>query len=97
MGPGMKPTVLKKPSIRQTGVLLLIQPERRRLKVSSEIIAEHQPVTFMVNSVRALTQGRAAEVLLGHPASYWVSRSLLWCVVLVGVFGPLAVARYRKG
>ena len=46
---------------------------------------------------RALTQGRAAEILLGHPASYWVSRSLLWCVVLVGVFGPLAVARYRKG
>jgi ABC-2 type transport system permease protein len=62
-----------------------------------KVIAEHQPVTFMVNSVRALTQGRAAEVLLGHPASYWVSRSLLWCVVLVGVFGPLAVARYRKG
>ena len=62
-----------------------------------KVIAEHQPVTFMVNAVRTLTQGRAAEVLLGHPASYWVSRSLLWCVVLVGVFGPLAVARYRKG
>jgi len=62
-----------------------------------KVIAEHQPVTFMVNAVRALTQGRAAEILLGHPASYWVSRSLLWCVVLVGVFGPLAVARYRKG
>ena len=62
-----------------------------------QTIAEHQPVTYMVNAVRALTQGRAAEILLGHPASYWVSRSLLWCVVLVGVFGPLAVARYRKG
>src|SRR3954462_3487738 len=48
-----------------------------------QVIAEHQPVTFMVNSVRTLTQGRAAEILLGHPASYWVSRSLLWSVVLV--------------
>jgi len=38
-----------------------------------------------------------AEVLLGHSASYWVSRSLLWSVVLVAVFAPLAVARYRKG
>src|SRR3954452_20094293 len=62
-----------------------------------QVIAEHQPVTFMVNSVRTLTQGRAAEILLGHPASYWVSRSLLWSVVLVAIFAPLAVARYRKG
>jgi len=50
-----------------------------------------------VNAVRALTQGRAAEILLGHPASYWVSRSLLWCVVLVAIFAPLAIGRYRKG
>jgi ABC transporter DrrB family efflux protein len=62
-----------------------------------KVIAEHQPITFMVNAVRTLTQGRAAEVLLGHPASYWVSRSLLWCVVLVAVFAPLAIGRYRRG
>ena len=62
-----------------------------------QVIAEHQPVTYMVNAVRTLTQGRAAEVLLGHPASYWVSRSLLWSVVLVAIFAPMAVARYRKG
>ena len=62
-----------------------------------KVIAEHQPITYMVNAVRALTQGRAAEILLGHPASYWVTRSLLWCVVLVAIFAPLAIGRYRKG
>jgi ABC-2 type transport system permease protein len=62
-----------------------------------KVIAEHQPITYMVNAVRALTQGRAAEILLGHPTSYWVSRSLLWCVVLVAIFAPLAIGRYRKG
>ena len=51
----------------------------------------------MVNAVRTLTQGRAAEVVLGHPASYYVTRSLLWSVVLVAVFAPLAVARFRRG
>jgi ABC transporter DrrB family efflux protein len=62
-----------------------------------KVIAEHQPITYMVNAVRALTQGRAAEVLLGHPASYWVTRSLLWCVALVAIFAPLAIGRYRRG
>ena len=62
-----------------------------------QVIAEHQPVTAMVNAVRTLTQGRAAEVLLGHPASYYVTQSLLWSVALVAVFGPLAVSRFRKG
>ena len=62
-----------------------------------QAIAKYQPVTFMVNAVRTLTQGRAAEVVLGHPASYYVTRSLLWSVVLVAVFAPLAVARFRRG
>ena len=60
-------------------------------------IAEHQPITYMVDAVRSLTQGEAAEVLLGHPASYYVGRSLLWTIAIVAVFAPLAVARYRKG
>ncbi len=60
-------------------------------------VAEHQPITYMVDAVRSLTQGEAAEVLLGHPASYYVGRSLLWTVAIVAVFAPLAVARYRKG
>jgi ABC transporter DrrB family efflux protein len=59
--------------------------------------ADNQPVTDMVNSVRALTEGAPAEALLGHPASYFVVRSLLWCAAMLVVFVPLAVARYRRG
>jgi ABC-2 type transport system permease protein len=59
--------------------------------------AENQPVTVMVNAVRTLTQGHPAEVLLGHPTSYFVIRSLLWSLGLVAVFAPLAVAKYRRG
>jgi ABC-2 type transport system permease protein len=59
--------------------------------------AENQPVTVMVDAVRTLTQGAPAEGLLGHPAAYFVIRSLLWSVVLVAVFAPLAVAKYRRG
>ncbi len=59
--------------------------------------AQHQPLTYMVDSVRALTQGPEAEAPLGHPASYFVTRALLWAAGIVVVFAPLAVARYRRG
>jgi ABC transporter DrrB family efflux protein len=59
--------------------------------------AEHQPITVMVDAVRALTQGPAAEALLGHSAGFYVVRSLLWAAAIVVVFAPLAVARYRRG
>jgi ABC-2 type transport system permease protein len=60
-------------------------------------VAQHQPVTYMVDAVRTLTLGAPAERLLGHDATYFVIRSLIWSIVLVGVFAPIAVARYRKG
>jgi ABC transporter DrrB family efflux protein len=59
--------------------------------------ASHQPITYMVDAVRALTLGPSAEAILGHPAEYYVVRSLAWAVVLVAVFAPIAVARYRRG
>jgi len=59
--------------------------------------AEHQPVTVMVDAVRVLTQGPAAEALLGHGANYYVFRALTWSAAILGVFVPLAVARYRRG
>ncbi len=59
--------------------------------------AEHQPMTVMVDAVRALTQGPAAEAMLGHSAGFYVVRSLLWAAAVVAVFAPLAVARYRRG
>jgi ABC transporter DrrB family efflux protein len=61
------------------------------------LFAEHQPLTVMVDAVRALTFGPHAEALLGHPASYFVSRALLWSLAIIAVFLPLAVARYRRG
>ena len=51
----------------------------------------------MVDAVRTLTQGSAAEALLGHSAGFYVTRSLLWSSVIIAVFAPLAVARYRRG
>jgi ABC-2 type transport system permease protein len=51
----------------------------------------------MIEAVRSLTGGAPAEALLGHPAGYFVVRSLVWSAVLLGVFGSIAVARYRRG
>jgi ABC-2 type transport system permease protein len=59
--------------------------------------ANNQPITSMVNAVRALTLGPEAQAVLGHTAGYYVVRSLLWSVALVVVFAPIAVARYRRG
>jgi ABC transporter DrrB family efflux protein len=60
-------------------------------------VAEHQPITYMVDAVRTLTQGARAEALLGHGATYFVTRSLIWSVALIAFFAPIAVARYRRG
>jgi ABC transporter DrrB family efflux protein len=62
-----------------------------------QAFAQHQPLTVMVDAVRALSQGPAAEAVLGHTAGYYVIRSLLWAAGIVAVFAPLAVARYRRG
>jgi daunorubicin resistance protein C len=62
-----------------------------------QAVAEHQPVTHMTEAVRALTGGARAEALLGHPASYFVFRSLIWSAVIVLVFGAIGIARYRRG
>jgi ABC transporter DrrB family efflux protein len=59
-------------------------------------IAEHQPITYMVDAVRALTLGDHAGAILGHSASHFVAASLLWSVGLVVVFAPTAVARFRR-
>jgi ABC-type multidrug transport system permease subunit len=59
--------------------------------------AAHQPVTYMIDAVRSLTGGAQAEALLGHPASYFIVRALIWSAVIVLVFGAIAVARYQRG
>ena len=59
--------------------------------------AAHQPVTYMIDAVRSLTGGAPAQTLLGHPASYFVTRSLIWSAVIVLAFGAIGVARFRRG
>jgi ABC-2 type transport system permease protein len=55
-------------------------------------VAAHQPVTYMIEAVRSLTGGARAEVLLGHPASYFVARSL------AGLVGrAVAGVRFDRG
>ncbi len=50
--------------------------------------AEHNPISYTANTVRALTLGTP----VGHNAWY----SLLWIIGILVVFIPLAVNRYRK-
>jgi ABC transporter DrrB family efflux protein len=62
-----------------------------------QTFAAHQPLTYMVNAVRALTLGPDAQALLGHPAGYFVTRALIWTAAIIAVALPVAVAKYRRG
>ena len=58
--------------------------------------AAHQPLTSMCNTVRILTEGHAAQQLLGHSLSTYLIPSLLWSAALVLAFAPLTVHRLRR-
>lgn len=60
-----------------------------------QAFAAHQPITYMVNAVRALSQGRPAELLIGHSAGFLAGWSLVWAAGFVVVFAPLAALKYR--
>jgi ABC-2 type transport system permease protein/oleandomycin transport system permease protein len=53
-----------------------------------QAFANHQPVTQVVNAVRAL--------MLGGPTASYVVRALAWCIGLLIVFAPMAVRKYRR-
>jgi ABC transporter DrrB family efflux protein len=59
-------------------------------------IAEHQPITYMVDSVRALCLGDQAQAVLGHGAGYYLGPALLWTVAIIVVFGSIATALFRR-
>lgn len=61
-----------------------------------QAVAEHQPITYMVDTVRSLSLGSESEALLGHDLGHYLTGSLLWSVALIAVFAPLAVWRFRK-
>jgi ABC-2 type transport system permease protein/oleandomycin transport system permease protein len=53
-----------------------------------EEVAAANPVSTVVDALRSLW--------LGSPAGDDIWLSVAWCVVLIAVFAPLAVAKYRK-
>jgi ABC-2 type transport system permease protein len=59
--------------------------------------AAHQPVTEMVNSVRILTEGNAAQAVLGHSVGSYLPWAMVSAVVIVLLCAPFSVARLRKG
>ncbi len=58
--------------------------------------ATNQPMTQMVNTVRLLTGGPAAQPLLGHSVSYYLVPSLLWTAGLIVVFAPIAAWKLKR-
>jgi ABC-2 type transport system permease protein len=62
-----------------------------------QVFAQHQPLTYMVDAVRALTLGPHAHALLGHPTSYFVTRALIWALAIIAVSLPIAIVRYQRG
>jgi len=53
-----------------------------------QTFAKHTPITFTVNSVRAL--------FLGQPLGSNLWQALIWMAVILAVFIPLSVFRYKK-
>ena len=53
-----------------------------------EPIVEANPFTTMVDAARAL--------FLGTPAGNDVWGAVVWCFVIIAVFGPLSAWRYRR-
>lgn len=59
-------------------------------------IAEHQPITAMVNSVRALALGEDGAGLFAHSASWYATRAVAWALLLMLVFVPLSLRRFAR-
>jgi len=58
--------------------------------------AANQPITVMINAGRSLMAGGTAVVGIAHTTTYWVVLSLIWCVVIVAVFGAFSVRRFAR-
>jgi ABC transporter DrrB family efflux protein len=61
-----------------------------------QAFATHQPVTPMVDAVRALVGGPQAQALLEHGTAYYVGASLIWSAAIIVVFGLLAAVRFSR-
>jgi ABC transporter DrrB family efflux protein len=54
--------------------------------------AEHQPVSVTVNAVRALM----VDYPVNADTGFQVAQSVGWSILIIAVFAPLAVRKYRK-
>jgi ABC-2 type transport system permease protein len=61
-----------------------------------QVFANHQPLTYMSNTVRLLAEGHGAEQLLGQSVGAYLLPSLAWSAGIVLVFVPLTVYRLRR-
>jgi ABC transporter DrrB family efflux protein len=59
-------------------------------------VAQHQPVTPMVNAVRGLAGGPQAAALLDHTTAYYVGLSLIWAAAIAAIFGAIATVRFSR-
>jgi ABC-2 type transport system permease protein len=57
-----------------------------------QAVAARQPLTPMVDAVRALAVGAP----VGHTTAHLVAVALAWSAALVAAFGPLSVALFRR-
>ncbi|HET6712261.1 MAG TPA: ABC transporter permease [Actinomycetota bacterium] len=53
-----------------------------------QAFAEVNPVTYAINATRSL--------MLGLPLEGWLTGTIVWIAVIVGLFAPLAIVRYRR-
>ena len=56
--------------------------------------ATYQPVSVTVSACRSLMLG-ASSTGTGRSTGFWVVQSLAWSVILLAVFIPLAIRKYR--
>lgn len=59
-------------------------------------IAEWNPVSTLTAATRDLWGNPNPYAASGFPAEHPVLMTLIWVVVIVGIFGPLGVRRYRS-
>jgi ABC transporter DrrB family efflux protein len=61
-----------------------------------QAFANHQPLTYMSDTVRLLTEGHAATRLVGQSLGGSLLASLLWSAGVFVVFAPLTVWELRR-
>ena len=59
-------------------------------------IADWNPFTAVINATRDLFGNRFGNAPTGWPADHAALYTVLCCVVIIGIFAPLATARYRR-